>query len=72
MPPDKPIPGTPLEWLQRARGDLALARVVLPEGGFYADLCFHAQQAAEKAVKAIFRFRNKGFRKRLLGLNFSL
>jgi len=26
-----------------------LARVPLPEGAFYDDLCFHAQQAAEKA-----------------------
>jgi len=41
-------------WLQHARSDLQLARValrardVLPEGA-----CFHAQQCAEKALKAL-------------------
>lgn len=54
MPQDRPIPGSPQEWLARARGDLALARVPLPPGGFYEDLCFHAQQAAEKALKAVY------------------
>ena len=41
------------EWLNRARSNLALATSetvgALPE-----DLCFEAQQAAEKAVKAVF------------------
>jgi HEPN domain-containing protein len=41
--------------MARARGDLALAKVALPAGGFYEDLCFHAQQAAEKAIKAVYR-----------------
>lgn len=41
-------------WLRRARSDLELARIalqarsVLPE-----DACFHAQQCAEKALKAL-------------------
>lgn len=39
-------------WLARAKGDLALASAPLPPGAFYEDLCFHAQQAAEKAIKA--------------------
>ena len=47
-------PGTPEDWLVRANGDLALAKVPLPEGAFYEDLCFHAQQAAEKAIKAVY------------------
>lgn len=55
MPTERPMPGSPAEWLARARGDLALARVPLPAGGFYEDLCFHAQQAAEKAIKAVYR-----------------
>jgi len=38
----------------RAKGDLALAKVPLPRGGFYEDLCFHAQQAAEKALKSVY------------------
>jgi HEPN domain-containing protein len=42
-------------WMSKARTDLALARVVLDRG---PDMdpwacCFHAQQAAEKAMKAI-------------------
>jgi len=47
-------PGTSEDWLVRANGDLALAKVPLPEGAFYEDLCFHAQQAAEKAIKAVY------------------
>jgi HEPN domain-containing protein len=31
-----------------------LARAPLPRGGFYEGLCFHAQQAAEKALKAVY------------------
>jgi HEPN domain-containing protein len=54
VPQDRPIPGSPQEWLARARGDLALARAPLPIGGFYEDLCFHTQQAAEKALKAVY------------------
>jgi HEPN domain-containing protein/predicted nucleotidyltransferase len=48
------IPGSVQTWLARSNGDLALARVPLPEGAFYEDLCYHAQQAAEKAIKAVF------------------
>ena len=40
------------EWLRRAQSDLALARAK-PEGVYLEDLCFHAQQAAEKAIKAL-------------------
>lgn len=62
MPHSAPIPGSTADWLARARGDLALARVPLPEGGFYEDLCFHAQQAAEKALKAVYVSRSWTFR----------
>lgn len=55
MPQDRPIPGTPQDWLGRAKSDLVLARLPLPEGAFYEDLCFHAQQAAEKALKAVYQ-----------------
>ena len=40
------------EWISRARSDLALAQA-RPEGVYLEDLCFHAQQAAEKAIKAL-------------------
>jgi HEPN domain-containing protein len=62
VPQGRPIPGLPQEWLARAQGDLALARAPLPEGGFYEDLCFHAQQAAEKALKALYLSRDWAFR----------
>ncbi len=45
--------GSPNEWLRYARSDLELARMAPPKGVVTAALCFHAQQAAEKAVKAV-------------------
>jgi HEPN domain-containing protein len=57
----KPSPGSAEDWLARARGDLALAKAPLPEGAFYEDLCFHAQQAAEKALKAVYQHRGWTF-----------
>lgn len=62
MPQDRPLPGSAEDWLSRAEGDLALARAPLPEGAFYEDLCFHAQQAAEKALKAVYQHLGKRFR----------
>lgn len=38
-------------WLEAAREDLEFSRYAA-EGEFFAQACFHAQQAAEKAVKA--------------------
>ncbi len=52
MPLDQPS-GSPADWLRHARADLALARVSLPPDGLRSLLCFHAQQAAEKAIKAV-------------------
>jgi len=42
------------DWLVQAQGDLEHARHDL-EHGFYDWACFSAQQAAEKAVKAVFQ-----------------
>jgi len=50
---DSSIPGSPEEWLMRAKSNLALARADKPEGVFWEDMCYNAQQAAEKAVKAV-------------------
>jgi HEPN domain-containing protein len=55
VPPPSPAPGTAREWLDRARGKLALARQPLPDGGFYEDLCFLTQQAAELSIKAVYQ-----------------
>ncbi len=53
MPPEQVAPGSPADWLRRARSDLALARVRAPRHVLYNDLCFHAQQAVEKSIKAV-------------------
>ena len=51
-PPERFEPDDPREWLNRARSNLALAKSRVP-GAYLEDLCFEAQQAAEKAVKAM-------------------
>ncbi len=53
MPPDRASPGSAKDWLRRARSDLVLAGLPLPDGVLYNDLCFHAQQAVEKCIKAV-------------------
>ena len=42
------------DWMEQARGDLEHAAHDLA-GGFFDWACFSAQQAAEKAVKAVFQ-----------------
>lgn len=46
-------PGAPQDWLRNARSDLALAGMRKTKAVLYEHLCFHAQQAAEKALKAV-------------------
>ena len=53
MPHEGHFPGSPADWLRYARSDLELARVVRPDEVLFEGLCFHAQQAAEKAMKAV-------------------
>jgi HEPN domain-containing protein len=53
MPPDRREPGTPEEWLNRAKSNLAIARNSRSSEVYLEDLCFEAQQAAEKALKAV-------------------
>ena len=45
-------PTDPREWLNRARSNFAQARARSSEV-YLEDLCFNAQQAAEKAIKAL-------------------
>src|SRR5438876_5786497 len=54
MVPGRLPPDDPHEWLNRARSSLAKARegAAFPEI-YLEDLCFDAQQAAEKAIKAV-------------------
>jgi len=50
----------PREWLNRARSNLIRSNNLLPEV-FLEDLCFDAQQAAEKAFKALLLQRSVDF-----------
>jgi HEPN domain-containing protein len=50
----------PREWLRRAKSNLAIAKAHPPDVDL-ADLCFDAQQAAEKAIKALFVRRGADF-----------
>ena len=59
-PPERFPPDDPREWLNRARSNLARAKVFL-SGVYLEDLCFDAQQAAEKAIKAVMIGRGIAF-----------
>ena len=50
------VPGSAEDWLRYAKSDLELARIEKPEGVLLENLCFHAQQAAEKTLKAVLIF----------------
>ena len=58
MPPTPHDPDDPAEWIRRARSNLARARGdrIHPDV-LYEDLCFDAQQAAEKALKELLLHR---------------
>ena len=53
-------PEDPREWLNRARSNLSKASNRAP-GVYFEDLCFDAQQAVEKAVKALLLARGVDF-----------
>ncbi len=61
-PREQDTHGSPQDWLAYAESDLNLARLakgrkeILPE-----QACFHAQQAAEKSLKAVFLFKRIEF-----------
>jgi HEPN domain-containing protein len=46
------------EWMDKAKSDLEIAKYDL-KGDYYEDSCFHAQQAAEKSLKAVYIGMNK-------------
>ena len=60
MPPERFPPDDPREWMNRARSNLALAKKRTPDV-YLEDLCFEAQQAAEKAIKALMIARSIEF-----------
>ncbi len=53
-----------LDWLKKADHDLQVAQLLLASGEeLYDSICFHTQQNAEKAIKALFTARNIEFPK---------
>jgi HEPN domain-containing protein len=60
MPHERRPPDDPREWINRARSNLVRAQAMLP-GVYLEDLCFDAQQAAEKAIKAVLIARGADF-----------
>jgi len=56
-----PIPGSAEDWLRHARSDFELARMPKPPAVLHTSLCFHAQQAAERALKAVLISRGISF-----------
>jgi HEPN domain-containing protein len=45
-------------WLQFAREDLQMAELAI-QAGIYNQVCFHAQQCAEKAVKGVLAYQRQ-------------
>jgi HEPN domain-containing protein len=41
------------EWLQKADEDLGFAASIIEDSPFFAQICFHFQQASEKYLKAV-------------------
>ena len=65
MPPPTRYPADdPREWLNRARSNLAKAHITKDSDDVYPeDVCFEAQQAAEKAIKGVLLSRGVDFPK---------
>ena len=62
MPPERRPPDDPIEWLNRAKSNLARATADINLPNIYLeDLCFDAQQAAEKSIKALLLYRGITF-----------
>jgi HEPN domain-containing protein len=75
-PPEEVARELAREWLAKADVDLSAARALLSTGGLYEVVAFHAQQAAEKALKAFLVWHQREFPKthdisRLLTLSAS-
>jgi len=56
------VPGSPAEWISHAKSDLRLAQIASKDEFVRKEqACFHAQQAAEKAIKAVLLSRKIEF-----------
>lgn len=64
MPPDPELLAEVGAWIGKARRDIDTARYeLLADPPFAEDAAFHAQQAAEKALKALLTWHSRLFRK---------
>lgn len=62
QPPERESSGSPQEWFAHAESDINLARLAKNREGILPEqVCFHAQQAAEKALKAVLLFKRIEF-----------
>lgn len=61
MPHDPVVPGNPADWLRHARSDLAVAEGLVSGDVLVETLCYHAQQAVEKSLKAVLVYRGIEF-----------
>jgi len=59
---DKEGLGSPIDWLRRAKSNLIRAKQSKPKGVYWEDLCFDAQQAVEKSLKALLLHHKITFR----------
>ena len=58
--PERFPPDDPREWLNRAGSNLAVAKSDVA-GAYLEEYCYNAQQAAEKAIKAVMILRDIEF-----------
>ena len=63
MPPEASGSNSLSEWIRFAQADLAYASIPLPAGVMFEQLCFHAQQAVEQAIKSVLIFHGIPFPK---------
>jgi HEPN domain-containing protein len=61
MPPEDFAMGSPAQWLAYALSDLEVAEGPAGDNVLASTLCFHAQQAVEKSLKAVLVHRGIGF-----------
>lgn len=60
MPPDSANVDNPGNWLNRARSDFFMCANKIPRV-LWEDHCYHAQQCAEKALKAMILYHHASF-----------
>lgn len=54
--------GSPIDWLKRGKSNLIRAKQSKPKEVYWEDLCFDAQQAVEKSLKALLLYYKMPFR----------